>query len=166
MICVPENSPFLIYKTPIALSFSGPGMKGHVYWLSVHCEDAKSEMSVRIRIESESGDSRFRPFFRHCFLNEYLLRLCPREFPFCYLWDPRSFVPRCHAPVLSKPKPRLRSLFLRRFNQYLIFLATLSRSCDRRGGVPRRLHRAGSLLAVLGVFGGVPRGSPDPSLFL
>ena len=59
-------------------------------------------------------------------------------------------VPRCHAPVLSKPKPRLRSLFLRRSNQYFIFLATLSRSSDFE-------CRAGSLLAVLGVSqGGYP----------
>ena len=58
-------------------------------------------------------------------------------------------MPRCHAPVLPKPKPRLRSLFLRRFNQFLLFLAMLSRSCDRRGGVPGRLHRAGGPRTLL-----------------
>jgi hypothetical protein len=40
----------------------GAGMKGHVLAVCALREDAKSETSVRIRIESESGDSRFRPF--------------------------------------------------------------------------------------------------------
>jgi hypothetical protein len=43
----------------------GAGMKGHVLAVCALSEDAKSEMSGRIRIESESGDSRFRPF-RNC----------------------------------------------------------------------------------------------------
>jgi hypothetical protein len=95
-------------------------------------------------------------FFRQCFLNQDLLRLCPREFPLCYLWDPRSFVPRCHAPVLSTPKPRLRSLFLRRINQYLIFLATLSRSCDRRGSSWGGYPVQGVSGGLLGCGGGLP----------
>jgi hypothetical protein len=40
----------------------GAGMKGHVLAVCALREDAKSEMSVRIRIESESGGSRFRPY--------------------------------------------------------------------------------------------------------
>ena len=73
----------------------GAGMKGHVLAVCALREDAKSEMSVRIKIDSESGDSRFRPsrnyvtlcvtIFLQCFLNQDLLRLCPREYPFSYL---------------------------------------------------------------------------------
>jgi hypothetical protein len=66
-IVVPREyitTPSGVLLDPWSLTVEGgqPGarMKGHVDWLSVHCEDAKSEMSVRIRIESESDDS--RPF--------------------------------------------------------------------------------------------------------